>query len=180
MKSEKGFALVLTMLFAVMALAFTGALMFMTIQGTKVTGLSQRYATALDAGKGAADIAMNLVVQYTEGTPPKTAPDYGTVQSAACLTDKLSKSTLNTSTGAYQWSNCSGTQSVVTSSDAKTSTDIVATLGDYTSYTKIIDVQNTDDGTGTKYMYYTVEVWTEKTANPSENSQISFLYRVQQ
>jgi hypothetical protein len=178
MKNEKGFALVLTMLFAVMALTFTGALMFMTIQGTKVTGLSQRYATALDACKGSADITMNLVVQYNSGTP-KTTPDYGTVQSAACLTDKLSKATLNDTTGAYQWLNCPGTQAVVTSADAKTSPDVIADLGAYRSYTKIIDVKYTDDTTGTKFMYYTVEVWTEKITNPAENSQISFLYRVQ-
>ncbi|QWR76670.1 hypothetical protein [Candidatus Magnetomonas plexicatena] len=202
MKTEKGFALVLTMLFAVMALAFTGALMFMTIQGTKVSGLTQRYATALDAGKGQSDVMMNLALN----TPSKTAPDYGNVQNVNCLAAKLTYATIGNSVGdtavggysnawltscvAANWTdcsgaatNCSGLKANVTSTNAKDCPDVVAQLGDYCTYSKIIDVKYADDGTGStgcQFLYYSMEIRTERISNPSENSQISFLYRVQQ
>ncbi|MBF0464376.1 MAG: hypothetical protein HQK88_08270 [Nitrospirae bacterium] len=203
MKTEKGFALVLTMLFAVMALAFTGALMFMTIQGTKVSGLTQRYATALDAGKGQSDVMMNLALN----TPSKTAPDSGNPQMPNCLAAKLAYATIgnsvgDTAVGGYSnaWSTscvaftrtgdcvgvtttCSGAKDNVTGTNAKDCPDVVAQLGDYCTYSKIIDVKYADDGTGStgyQFLYYSMEIRTERISNPSENSQISFLYRVQQ
>ncbi|MBF0342923.1 MAG: pilus assembly PilX N-terminal domain-containing protein [Nitrospirae bacterium] len=196
MNNERGFALVITMLFATIALALTGALMFMTLEGSRIAGITQRYSSALEAGKGASDIVINMLNQSAN------TPDYGSVQSTACLLDKVQKPTICIPTinnpitgikctgavGSDNWLNCTGQK---TSSDAKTNPDIISDFcvnagcapadpKDYRVYTKIVDTRMTDDlNTGTYVSaYYAVEIISEKKNNPAERSLITFWYRI--
>lgn len=198
MKSnDKGFALVITMLFALIGLALSGALLFMVIEATKMSGIAQRYSTALDAGKGAADVVMNLMMKYTPIT--LTTPDFGTVQSspvgsapnANCLNDKITNPTFDTDGVTWKWTNCSATCAspcAYTSTDATVNPDIITNYTDvygnptFTVYTKIIDteiVPSTGCPAGAASgLVYTVSITSQKTNNPGENAQINFLYRV--
>ncbi|MBF0564230.1 MAG: hypothetical protein HQK89_03210 [Nitrospirae bacterium] len=172
---EEGFALVITMLFALIGLALSGALLFMVIEGSKISGIMQRYSTALDAGKGASEDMMNLMTGY----PTTMTPGFGTIQTtngANCIYDKLSKSTL-TSAGTYQWTNCTASQANTTSTDPTNYPDIISDLGNYRVYSKITDTEQSGT-TSPIYMIYTVVTLSQKINNPSENAQITYLFRV--
>ncbi|MBF0320378.1 MAG: hypothetical protein HQL01_11315 [Nitrospirae bacterium] len=178
-KGEQGFALVITMLFAVVALALTGGLLFMTVQGTKVSGVEQRYATTLEASRGASDIAQDFL------SNGKSTPDYGTVSSSTCLSRKMLSETFD-DTSTYLWgTDCSAagcsTQALNTSPDASVCPDIVSAMGLYTVYTKIVNTRtgaDSTDASANKYRFYSVEIVSRKTNNPAETAKISFLFSV--
>jgi Flp pilus assembly pilin Flp len=65
LRNEKGIALVTVLILALIALTIISSLIFLVTQGTKVSGFYKRYATALDAGYGGAEIATSLV--YNRG-----------------------------------------------------------------------------------------------------------------
>jgi hypothetical protein len=65
LRNEKGIALVMVLVLALIALTIISTLIFFVTQGTKVSGLYKRYSTALDAGYGGADMATSLV--YNRG-----------------------------------------------------------------------------------------------------------------
>jgi type II secretory pathway component PulK len=60
--NEKGIALITTLVLGVVALAFIAALFYMLTSGTKMSGTSKRYYTALEAAKGASEFIMNKIV----------------------------------------------------------------------------------------------------------------------
>lgn len=61
LRSEKGIALVMVLVLALIALAVVSTMIYLVIQGTKYSGYSKRYATALDAGHGASEITTALI-----------------------------------------------------------------------------------------------------------------------
>jgi len=61
MKMREGIALVVTLMLALIALTFTGAMLYMLISGTRMSGVERRYATALEAAKGAADYIIEKI-----------------------------------------------------------------------------------------------------------------------
>ncbi len=61
LRSEKGIALVMVLILALIALAIVSSLIFLVTQGTKTSGYHKRYATSLDAGHGGAEIVADLV-----------------------------------------------------------------------------------------------------------------------
>lgn len=201
---QRGFILVVTMVMAMVALALSGAMLFMATVGSKIAGGVQAYTSTVSAARGASDVAMNLLKSYPNSS--STSPDYGTIASSACLTTKLttatcsaSPSTASTCTGGtgttyYQWGTNCGTYASATSTDASTSPDITTTFNDartntaaYTVYTKIINTQSIAGPTvapgacncnGCTYCYvYTVLILSKK-INSNENSLVTFTYAV--
>ncbi|KJR43589.1 hypothetical protein MCHI_000491 [Candidatus Magnetoovum chiemensis] len=180
--NNRGFALVLVMLFSLVAVTLTAALIYMSINTTKLVGTEQRYHSSLDAGKAFTDVMINYILSY----PGVLTPDYGNLIDSLCMRDKLTSETFSISSGAYQWTNCNGygTQAQITSptdADIKNYADITSSLGKYTVYTKIVNTIlgiDSSDCTGSGCLYYSVEVLTENTANTVEKSRISFLYRL--
>ena len=72
MKSRNGIALITTLVLALIALAFTGAMLYMLTSGTRMSGVERRYTTALEAAKGASDYIMR---QMVDGTLSCSIPD---------------------------------------------------------------------------------------------------------
>jgi hypothetical protein len=60
MKSNnKGMALILTLVLSFVAMMLVGAMLYFLNTGTSVSGIQKRYASALDAAKGVADVVIN-------------------------------------------------------------------------------------------------------------------------
>ena len=55
--NERGIALVMVLILSAIALAIMAALIYMITVGTQASGMQKRYRTALEAGKGGADIS---------------------------------------------------------------------------------------------------------------------------
>ncbi len=61
LNNEKGIALMMVLILSLIALAIISALLYLVIQGTKFSGFHKRYASALDAGIGGAEISAALI-----------------------------------------------------------------------------------------------------------------------
>ncbi|MBF0555012.1 MAG: hypothetical protein HQK96_10735, partial [Nitrospirae bacterium] len=203
---ERGFILVVTMVLAMVALALSGAMLFMATIGTKVAGGYQRYTSTVSAARGASDVAMSLL----KNSASSSTPDYGTVSTTypSCLATKLNTATCGATATAtqcpgagttyYQWGATCDTYANATSTNAAVDPDITTTYNDartnspaYTVYTKIINTQATtaasQGSTPTSaackcnactYCYiYTVLVLS-KNINNNENSIVTFTYMV--
>lgn len=59
--NEKGMALVMSLILAVVCLSFSAALIYMITQGTRMSGLEGRYATCLDAARGGLEVMTNII-----------------------------------------------------------------------------------------------------------------------
>ncbi|MBV6342116.1 hypothetical protein [Candidatus Magnetobacterium casense] len=176
LKNEAGFGLVLTMMFALLALALTGALMFVVMQESKLSGSVKRYASTMEAARGGVAIAKDFIVTG------KTSPAYGTVQYATCTADRVARSTYDPD-NTYQWTSCNAytdynsnvcTTANATSADPKVCPDFISTLGDYTVYTKFAD--NKQIITGNTYNVITISVYAENPALLRESVNMLFLY----
>lgn len=204
-RDENGFILVVTMVLSMVALALSGAMLFMATVGSKISGGYQSYTSSHAAAKGGSDVAMNLLKSYPSTS--SATPDYGSLSATypTCLATKLNTSTCatgpstSTSCGGagttyYQWGTVCGTYATATSTDASTSPDITATFNDartnspaYTVYTKIINTQAIVGPTvsptacncnACTYCYtYTVLILSQK-VNSNEKSTVTFTYMV--
>ncbi|MBF0568112.1 hypothetical protein [Candidatus Magnetominusculus dajiuhuensis] len=201
---ERGFILVITMVLAMVALALSGAMLFMATIGTKIAGGYQRYTSTISAARGASDVAMSLL----KNSMSSTTPDYGTVSTTypSCLATKLNTATClsapatgtqcvgGSGTTYYQWGGTCDTYANATSTNAAVDPDVTTTYNDartnspaYTVYTKIINTQAiigavTAPGAcncnACTYCYvYTVLVLS-KNINTPENSIVTFTYMV--
>ncbi|MBF0317475.1 MAG: hypothetical protein HQL04_04810 [Nitrospirae bacterium] len=176
LKKQDGFGLVLTMMFALIALALTGALMFVVMQESKMSGSVKRYASTMEAARGAVAIAKDYIVTG------KTTPAFGNVQYATCTNDRVSRSTYDPD-NTYQWTVCDGytdynsntcTVANATSANPKICPDFISTLGDYTVYTKFAD--NKQVITGSTYNLITISIYAENPALLRESVSMIFLY----
>lgn len=183
-RNDSGIALVVVMLLAAVALAISGALMYMLARAGYMSGMQKQYKTALEAGVGGADVAFQVIA--TGGT--LTASTIGlTYNNLDDLQTKLQKPT-------SEWG--VGLDSTMTiKPDVNASYDMAFQLGNYRVYSKIVDtvpgnsapdlgLQNkgvASAGTGelvvmsTPYLY-TIEVLAQRTTNPSERAKLSVLY----
>ncbi|MBF0342917.1 MAG: hypothetical protein HQL06_01675 [Nitrospirae bacterium] len=175
-KKNDGFALVLTMLFALLALTLTGALMFIVLQGSKISGSSKRYSSIMDAARGAVAIAKSFIVSGN------TTPAFGTVQNVACTTAKISQTTYDPD-NTYQWSTCDSytdynsnvcTVLNATSADPKVCPDFISDLGEYRVYTKLADAKYII--TNHTYNLTTVSIYAENPTLLRESVQMIFLF----
>ncbi len=63
--SEKGIALITTLILGLVALTFIGALLYMLISESSTSGISKRYSTALEAAKGASEYVISSLLADT-------------------------------------------------------------------------------------------------------------------
>lgn len=78
----------MSLVLAVVTLAFSAALIFMVTQGTRMSGLEKIYATALDAGKGGVEVITQAI---DDGGDIDIAGL--TIAKTKCLDEKLYKKT---------------------------------------------------------------------------------------
>jgi hypothetical protein len=168
--NNKGFALVITMLFAMIALALTGALLYMVTQSTLMTGIGQRYATALDAAKGSLEITNIFIRDY----PDTLTPASGTTPTLSCTYEKIQNET-------YKWvTNCTANDSIDSVASIIAFPDVIIVFGIYTTYVKIVNMRFTKTASGTDCesgcSYYTINAYTENTSNRKENTHMTTIY----
>ena len=85
-QNEKGIALVMALLFALIGLAISSAMLFMLTQGSLMSGAFKTYRSADEAGLGGAALVTEMI--KARGTAPGlTVLPFGL---DACLTQKLS------------------------------------------------------------------------------------------
>lgn len=191
LRNEKGIALVMVLILSAIALAVMAGLIYMITSGTQISGMQKRYKTALEAGKGGADVTYQLIA--ARGNPNIPGINFNQTASSTCLTDKLNKSTAN-------WtSTCDKSLNII---PGTTSTyDMYFDLGEspyptYRIYSKIVDTVEGNSGgdegllgkgvvsagsaevTVVSMPYlYTLEVNAENQTNPSERAKLSILYQ---
>ncbi|MFA4918606.1 MAG: hypothetical protein WC581_05070 [Thermodesulfovibrionales bacterium] len=190
--NEKGMALVMILILSAIALVIMTGLIFMITTGAQVSGLQKRYTTALEAGKGGADVTFQLLAARGDPNIPGL-DEFHITASSTCMTDKLNKSTKD-------WtSSCDKLLTIVPGTD--TTYDMYFDLGAnpypiYRVYSKIVDTVEgnsggdegligkgvVSSGSGevtvvSRPYLYTIEVDAENRTNPSERAKLSILYQ---
>ena len=198
-RNEKGIALAMVLVLSVVIVAVMAGLLYMIISGTQISGTQKRYLTALEAGKGGADIAYDIIGARSFGAVETLDIDFDQQISDACLTVKLNKSTSGTN-----WASCSGysyTTSMSIDKNNPSTYDFSFALGTtpfptYTVYAKIANTVEGNSGgdegllgkgviaSGTgevtvvsRPYLYTIEIDSENAANPAERAKLSVLYQ---
>ncbi len=205
LQNEKGIALVMVLVFAMIGLSIVSAMLFMLTQGTMMSGSNKMFKSADEAGLGGVSVVVDMV--KNRGTTTM-----GTLNLALsnCLTEKL---TISRETGVPTgWVECNNAVALTAnppvdplSFDPMISPDLTRDLPGppnttFTVRAKIVDtVRGNSDvsglvtsgslgGAGTvasnsgqvapppiPYLYR-IEVQTQNDANPSESSRYSALY----
>lgn len=200
LQNEKGIALVMVLVFAMIGLSIVSAMLFMLTQGTMMSGSNKMFRSADEAGLGGVSVVVDMVKNRgttTMGTLPFTLD--------ACLQEKLTRS--REATAPDGWETCKIVVPGVDrlSFDPTVSADLTRDLPGppgttFTVRAKIVDtVRGNSDvsglvtsgslgGAGTvasnsgqvapppiPYLYR-IEVQTQNDANPSESSRYSALY----
>ncbi len=62
MRGERGIALVTTLLLGIIAAVLIGALLYLIISGTQVSGIGKKYSVALEAAKGASEYIIERIL----------------------------------------------------------------------------------------------------------------------
>lgn len=199
LQSEKGIALVTSLMLTLISLTIVMALLYMITQGTKVSGQMKTYRTALDASYGGAEIFTKDMLPYVlrnyssanmvnDVTSTFSGVNMQVLTTQACLQAKLTRPTKDWPAG------CDA------SSAPKRNPDISMTLqglGDnkYVVYSKIVDTKdgNSDvsglqlEGSGVAegssvitpqhFPYiYRLEIQGERAANSNSQANIEVLY----
>jgi len=167
LRNERGIALIMVLILALIGLMIVSALMFMTTSGTIGSGVFRAFRTAEEASYGGAEIAAEyaagrgsfplLGASFTNGCncgDPIVATDNTDLDAAGartCRCDKLCNATADWAFGGEAWScdengGVAGLQLSMTP-DAATD-DFPLTLGNFIVYVKIVDtvVGNSDMG----------------------------------
>lgn len=204
LQNEKGVALVVSMMFALICLAMILTLLYFVLATTKNSGAQTRYRSSLEASYGATDLLTKTVIprlfsNYSSGYL-SLATDFGgsgsldmVLGNKDVLKEKMFKNTA-------EWSGLA-----MKTTNPKQSPDITFTLPGqngsqgYKVYTKIVDtttgvglldasgIDYLDSGIGvagagsaTQTMrtpnIYTLEVQGEKATNPKEKANLSVVY----
>lgn len=179
---ESGIALVVVMLLAAVALAMSGALMYMLARAGYLSGMQKQYKTALEAGVGGTEVAFQVIA--SGGTLSASA--ISLAYDGASMNTKLTQKTAD-------WGGLDSSMTI--NYQDNTTYDMTFDLGNYRVYSKIVDtvpgnsasnlgLQNKGvaaAGTGeivvmsTPYLY-TIEVLAQRRTNPSERAKLSVLY----
>ena len=196
--SERGVALAMVLILSAMALAIMAALVYMLTAGTQVSGVQKRYRTALEAGKGGAELAYELIAaRGNPNIPGLTMTIPAMTQAGAqgpCLIQKLNQETST-------WDpECSNTLAI--DPDTSATFDWRFNLGNstlgsvYTVYAKIADTVEGNSGgdvglskggvvasnsgeitVQSRPYLYTIEVDVENSTNRQERAKYSILYQ---
>lgn len=107
--NEKGIALVMVLIFAMIGLSIVSAMLFMLTQGTVMSGANKMFRSADEAGLGGVNVVVDMVKNRGISTTPLV-----TINLDDCLRDKL---TISRGTGAPSgWVNCN--QPVLSAADS--------------------------------------------------------------
>lgn len=139
-KNQRGIALVLVMILALIALAIVSALLYMGTMGTRLSGSQRFYRTAEEASMGGVGTAAAFIRARGLSVPNDVFDKLGALigpfagtSSVLCFDQKIGLPTTS-------WVNCLPQDSTL---DAKTNPDMTFVLGDgnnqYTVFTKIVD-----------------------------------------
>jgi len=194
--NERGIALVMVLVLAAIALAMVSALLFIVIQGTRLSGYHRFFRTAEEAGIAGAEIAAEFIENRGTATPNLTA--MVSTQGSACLTQKMSTTRGGVWPASAGWTSCVANDSSI---EPTTNPDLQFELSNFTIFTKLVDTieGNTASGglvTGGGTLggsgvitatvgivsppripyLYRVEVLAQDTNNPRERSRYSGLY----
>ncbi len=166
-RNEKGIALVMVMIIALIGLAMVSTLLFMVTQGTRISGFQRVYRSTDEAGLGGAQIATEVIrsnifnaVSDAALQPVITGTSFLTVNleygtGDACLKQKLkmSRGGWDTADPTFAWSDCVSKTDRVMKFDADVKPDFTFDLAGATGqtfrvYSKIIDTVkgNTEEG----------------------------------
>jgi len=176
---NKGFALLTTLMLMVLGFGIVATLLYMITQSTKTTRLGQKYAVALDAAKGGADMIIHMMENELFSPPTLLNAIVG---KAECLKDnKMVQPTMD-GNGRINWSESDCTPNAITgstctidqvlSSDPKICPDLSLMLASHQVYVKI--VHRTDTTTNSLYMV----IVRSEVPDRREHVEISFLYQV--
>lgn len=195
LKSEKGIALVMTLVISAIAIAIMAGLIYMITVGTQISGIQKRYKTAHEAGKGGAEVAYEYV--GARGDPGISGINFlfSPGITAACRNLKLNQSTSNWAIGTT----CPANSDSIAINPADDRTyDWTFELGaapTYRVYAKIVDtiegnsgedvgltkggVVSTSEGAAvmSRPYLYTIEIDAQDAANPAERAKASILYQ---
>jgi hypothetical protein len=119
-RSEKGLALVTVLVLSLICLSVISTLLYMVIQGTRVSGFYKRYETARESALGGAEIGADLISERGEMVvlPLLNLPDFcdcGNPEdptdnlyggAVSCLCDKLCDETFIYPGPVLNWTNC--------------------------------------------------------------------------
>lgn len=176
LKNEEGIALVLVLILAAISLAIMAALVLMLTASTQVSGMQKRYKTAIDAGKGGAEVFYQLIARRgnatdttgfltqmpfayttTNGDPGSTTASAGAAGmgswTSACTAGGLTGLAAKLNSATSDWGT-SCDKSVAINPSQSTSYDMFVDLpsgtGTYRVYAKIVDtlVGNSSGDTG--------------------------------
>lgn len=181
-RNEKGVALVVVLLLAVVGLIITACVLHMLARGGFLSGQHKRYSTAVEAARGGLEATVQVVADRGGDTMGLDNVFLGG--------DLVTK--LNNATGS--WGTADNT-STINPLDSATY-DLRFDVGEYRIHSKIIDtvvgnsaedtgllksgVVNTGSGEVTVMnvpFLYTIEELTQSRTNPSERATISVLYQ---
>ncbi|MEF9427090.1 MAG: hypothetical protein L0956_07930 [Candidatus Mariimomonas ferrooxydans] len=193
-KNEKGIALVMVLIMSAIALAVMAQLIYFVTQGTKISGMEKRYKTALESGRGGADLTYEVI--GARGDPSIPGITYSIpaedVGGTDCLIAKL-----NTFTDT--WPVQCDSSLIIDPGDI-TTYDITFSLGtaplQYDVYAKIADTVEGNTGGDEGLLncgvvcsnpgevqvvqipyLYTIEVNAQNSTNVSERAKLSILYQ---
>ena len=185
-RNERGVALGIALLLAAIGIALAAGLLYIVSRWASVSGMEKKYKTALEAGKGGASAAFQII--GARGINPGIDNVGLTITATgACMGAKLTQPTA-------LWGACSSSLTIDTGDAA--SYDLRINLGGYTAYAKIVDTVEGNSGAAEGLVktgvvtsstgevtvmsmpyLYTVEVLSQSTANPNERSRVSTLYQ---
>lgn len=75
LSTEKGLALVMVLVLSAILLALMAGLIYMVTAGARMSGYQKRYRTAVEAGKGGADIVYQLIGRRGDPVPTASFSD---------------------------------------------------------------------------------------------------------
>lgn len=185
LNNQKGIAMIMVLILSAIVLSFTAGVLYLITQGTILSGVEKRYATALEAGFGGSEVMQQLI----DSRGVLTITDYGIDLDTAtdpCLEEKMNLHT-------EDWTACNPDR---VTKDANESPDFSLTLGEYTVNAKIIDTSRGNSNTsgtalgGTGVVtstgglitpppipyIYTIDVRTQRTTEPAERAEITAVY----
>ncbi len=158
MKSEKGVALVTTLVLGLIALTFIGALLYMLTTESGTSGISRRYSTALEAAKGAADFIM-------ESLKAETLICRSVDNSVSCKCTQLDDNL-----------HCSSNPNVVANVIDLGSS--FSNLGGYTLASQLLAKETSTQGDETIEIYSIRIISTKASGNEPEKAEIDFVYKI--
>ncbi len=207
LKDKKGSTLLVVLVLSAVALVVAAGLLYMLTQGTKTSGSSKRYKTALEAGRAGADVVRQLINSRPTTSAPFSIPlaNFTVVDNNRLTNSATGK--LYASTANWPVTSPIGTNTSISIDPLNNSTyDVSFSLGNpaYTVYAKITGAVKGNSASGGGRLHgggtgdakwsggggtsgsisapsspflYSIEVLALNASNPLERAKLSILYQ---